>query len=119
MRSLVIIALIILGFGGGYALGANDTRNKLEPVVSSQQSEIENLKYRISVNQEEYRELDAEFAGLVTKWNDQQEEIAEANKYDYYVEEQEAYSGGSWCNDGTWSPSVGSGTCSWHDGVAY
>lgn len=39
--------------------------------------------------------------------------------YEPYEPEYQGYSYGSICNDGWHSPSTGSGTCSWHGGIAY
>lgn len=35
------------------------------------------------------------------------------------VIQYEELQGGSICNDGSWSPSTGRGTCSWHGGIDY
>lgn len=44
-------------------------------------------------------------------------QITRIGTYEPPVYSEPAY--GSICNDGSWSPSTGRGTCSWHDGVSY
>lgn len=105
-------AALVVGLIAGWVIGYNVYSPKIEALTTQSAKATADLNDMTN----EYAALYPKYSALVESWNSQQQEIATGN-YEYFGSVTNYAVSGSTCNDGYHSPSVGSGTCSWHDGV--
>lgn len=123
---------IISSIGGNDSPATDSVHEALEPTCEEQQidyEEVEQETDQLEVGDSEVIQDGVEGTRLIctdpqtneTVSNEVTKEpiskIIRIGTYEDPVYTTPAY--GSICNDGTWSPSTGRGTCSWHDGVWY